>query len=193
MLRLEKSYTLKKYEKTMLVSEYYENYVDFDETLKSCKVCEHYNNCWSCPPFEDNITDSWQNYENINLVLLKLSYDDFITQEKHSKDDLDIILQLTLYNEKRKLLQDLSKKISDDENLTDTMILSTGYCNICPKCTRKESEPCRYPKNKLYSMESLGALVSKTTEEVFDTEIKWIDMDNGIIPEYLTLLMGVLY
>ena len=73
------------------------------------------------------------------------------------------------------------------------MILSTGYCNICPSCTKKDGMECRYPKNKLYSIESIGALVTKTTEELFNTEIKWIDMDKGIIPEYLTLLMGVLY
>lgn len=127
------------------------------------------------------------------MILLQLHYDSFITDNIHSKEDIDTILHLTLFNEKRKLLQSLDKKIREDENLNDTMILSTGYCNICSSCTKKEGMPCRYPKNKLYSIESIGALVTKTTEELFNTKIKWIDMDNGIIPEYLTLLMGVLY
>ena len=100
---------------------------------------------------------------------------------------------MTLFNEKTKLLQSLNRKVSEDDTIEDAMILSTGYCNICPRCSKKDDKPCRYPKNKLYSIESLGALVTKTTEELFDTRIKWINMDEGQIPEYLTLLMGVLY
>lgn len=193
MLRLERSYTLEKHEKSMLVEDYYNNYVDFNETFQSCKKCDVYGKCWSCPPFDDDITDSWNKYDNIDLILIQLHYNNEITEKSHSKEDIDILLHLTLFNEKKKLLQSLYKKIREDENLEDTMILSTGYCNICPTCTRKENNPCRYPNNKLYSIESLGALVTKTTEELFNTEIKWIDMDKGKIPEYLTLLMGVLY
>ena len=148
MLRLEKSYTLEKQEKTLTTEEYYENFVDFNE---------------------------------------------FITDKEYSIEDIDTILHLTLFNEKRKLLQQLNLKIREDETLKDSMILSTGYCNICPKCTRRDGAPCRYPKNKLYSIESIGALVTKTTETLFDKEIQWIDDENGIIPEYLTILMGLLY
>ena len=193
MLKIEKSYTLEKQEKTMKTEEYYEKYVDFQETSESCKICNQYGNCWSCPPFDDNITHSWSQYQNIDLILLQLHYNDYITQNTHSKEDIDTILHLTLFNEKTKLLQSLNRKISEDDKIEDAMILSTGYCNICPQCTKKDDKPCRYPKNKLYSIESLGALVTKTTEELFDTRIKWINMDEGQIPEYLTLLMGVLY
>lgn len=193
MLRLEKSYTLEKYEKTLTTKEYYTKFVNFDETSESCKICDMYGKNWSCPPFENDVTNSWNKYDHLHLILLQLHYDSFITDNIHSKEDIDTILHLTLFNEKRKLLQSLDKKIREDENLNDTMILSTGYCNICSSCTKKEGMPCRYPKNKLYSIESIGALVTKTTEELFNTKIKWIDMDNGIIPEYLTLLMGVLY
>ena len=193
MLRLEKSYTLKKHEKTLTTEEYYKNYVDFSQTSQSCKICDKYGTCWSCPPFHDDITESWNKYDNIDLFLIQLHYDDFITKTSHSKEDIDTILHLTLFNEKTKLLQKLDKKIREDENLNDTMILSTGYCNICSKCTRKDDQPCRYPNNKLHSIESLGGLVTKTTEELFDTKIQWIDMKEGIIPNYLTLLMGLLY
>ena len=193
MLRLEKSYHLEKYEKNLSTQEYYDRFVNFKETSESCKICETYGNNWSCPPFENDVTDSWKKYDNVRLILLQLKYDEFITQQTHTKEDIDTILHLTLFNEKTKLLQSIRKEISEDEKLTDTMILSTGYCNICPSCTKKEGHPCRYPKNKLYSIESIGALVTKTTEELFNTEIKWIDMEKGIIPEYLTLLMGVLY
>ncbi len=193
MLRLEKSYILEKYEKDISTREYYEKFVNFEETSQSCKICEMYGNNWSCPPFENNVTNSWKNYDNLHLILIKLQYNEFITQKEHSKEDIDTILHITLFNEKRKLLQNIRKEILEDENLKDSMILSTGYCNICPTCTKKEDLPCRYPKNKLYSMESIGALVTKTTEELFDIKIKWIDMEKGIIPEYLTLLLGVLY
>lgn len=193
MLRFEKSYTLEKVTKTIPVSNYYKDYVDFTITEKSCKICDQYNNNWSCPPFEDDIIKVWKKYAKIELILLKLNYNDFITENKFSKGDIDIILNITLYNEKRKILQELHKKVMNPEEPDDAMILSTGYCNLCNKCTRIDNKPCRYPKNKLYSMESVGALVSKTTEEIFDTEILWINKDEGKIPSYLTLLMGLLY
>lgn len=193
MLKFERSYTLEEHQKTLPIKEYYDKYVDFQKTEKACKVCDQYNRNWSCPPFENNILEVWDNYSKIDLILMQLNYNEFITENSFSKGDIDIILNITLYNEKRKMLQRLNKLTREVEEYENAMILSTGYCNICPECTRINNKPCRYPKNKLYSMESLGALVSKTTEEVFNIDIKWIDTDNGKFPSYLTLLMGLLY
>ncbi|RAP44580.1 MAG: hypothetical protein BZ135_08040 [Methanosphaera sp. rholeuAM6] len=193
MLRIEKSYTIEKHEKTMQVQDYYENFVDLEKTIQSCKKCDKYGKCWSCPPFNEDISDYWKKYENIDLILLQLHYDNTITEEIFSQEDIDTLLHLTLFNEKTKLLQSLTKKTRKNEEFDDSMILSTGYCNLCPVCTKIDNQPCRYPKNKLYSIESIGGLVTKTTEELFDKKIKWIDMEKGKIPDYLTLLMGILY
>lgn len=193
MLRLEKSYTLEKRSKKISAKEFYNKYVNFEETSESCKICDSYKNNWSCPPFDNNINDVWLKFDNLELILLQLHYNDYIKENTFSKEDIDTILHLTLFNEKKKILQELNKKIMEDDDLTDTMILSTGYCNICNSCTKIEDKPCRYPNNKLYSIESIGGLVTKTTEDLFNTEIKWIDMESGKIPEYLTLLMGLLY
>lgn len=193
MLRFEKSYVLEKKQENMKIEEYYTKYVDFNVTEKTCKLCEHYNNNWSCPKFEDDILNVWQSYDTIELILLQLKYDNFITENSFSKGDMDTILNITLYNEKRKILQKLHKKTIEEEEYNNAMILSTGYCNLCPRCTRIDKKPCRYPNNKLYSMESLGALVSKTTEEIFGTKILWLNKDEGKIPSYLTLLMGLLH
>lgn len=193
MLRFEKSYTLEKYTETLKIREYYENYVDFNITEKTCRKCEQYNQNWSCPPFEDNIQEVWTKYENIKLILLQLNYDKFITENTYSRGDMNIILNITLHNEKRKILQSLQKKTILEEEYQNAMILSTGYCNLCPECTRITDKPCKYPRNKLYSMESLGALVTKTTEEIFNTKIQWINKEEGKIPSYLTILVGLLY
>lgn len=193
MLRLEKSYTLEKYEKTLAAKEYFKKYVNLDETIESCKKCEMYENNWSCPPFQNDVTEYWKKYDNIHLIFIQLHYDNFITEDTHSKEDIDTILHLTLFNEKTKLLQSIRQNIRENENLKDSMILSTGYCNICPTCSKKDGMACRYPKNKLHSIESIGALVTKTAEELFDKKLMWIDMENGKIPECLSLLMGILY
>lgn len=192
MLRFEKSYTLEKNTKTLPVKEYYEKYVDYKTTEKTCKICDQYNKNWSCPPFEENILETWNKYENIKLTLIKLNYEKFITENTFKNEDIDIILNITLYNEKRKMLQCLHKQTLEEE-YQNSMILSTGYCNLCPKCTKIDNKSCKYPKNKLYGMESLGALVSKTTEEIFNTKIQWINKKEGKIPSYLTLLMGLLF
>lgn len=193
MLRIEKSYTLEKFEKTLTTEEYFERYVNFEETLGSCKKCEKYGKNWSCPPFDYAVTDYWKKYENIRLIFLQLHYDKFITENTHSKEDIDTILHLTLFNEKTKMLQSIRNDILENENITDCKILSTGYCNICPTCTKIDGKPCRYPNNKLNSIESIGGLVTKTADELFDKQIMWIDMEKGKMPEYLSLLMGLLY
>ena len=87
MLRLEKSYTLEKYEKTLTTKEYYTKFVNFDETSESCKICDMYGKNWSCPPFENDVTDSWNKYDHLHLILLQLHYDSFITDP----DDVSIL------------------------------------------------------------------------------------------------------
>lgn len=189
LLRLEKSYKVIKERKTMPINEFYEDYVDFETTLKSCKECVMYDNNWSCPPFDNNIQEIWHKYENVDLILSTLEYDKFITNKTHTEDEIDTILHLTLFNEKTKLLQEIRNQTMED----DFTILSTGYCNLCPTCTRKDNTSCRYPNNRLHSVESVGGLVTKIAEDIFDTKLLWIDVNKGIIPEHLNLMMAVLY
>lgn len=189
LLKIEKSYTLKEYTKTMSVKEFYESYVNFNETLKSCKYCDTYNKNWSCPPFDKDMTYIWNSYENMDMYLLELHYNENIQENIYKQEDIDVILNLTLFNEKRKLLNRLYDEVKEKEG----MILSTGYCNICSKCSKITHNPCRYPKNKLHSIESVGGLVTKASKELFGTEILWINMEKGKIPEHLSLLMALLY
>ena len=92
LLKLEKSYTLKEYTKTMSVKEFYESYVNFNETLKSCKYCDTYNKNWSCPPFDKDMTYIWNSYENMDLYLLELHYNENIQENIYKQEDIDVIL-----------------------------------------------------------------------------------------------------
>ena len=187
--RLEKSYIVDKKTKTLPLNVFYDKYVDITYTLNACRKCRIYNTNWACPEFNEDIMDVWNEYNNIELTLIKLRYDDEIKNKVFTSDEIDTLLHVSLFKEKNNQIR-LYHKL---EKELDAFYLSTGYCSICKKCSRLDGNPCRYPSNKRYSMEALGTLVVKCVKVEFDEEIEWIDYDKGLIPSNLMLLMGLLY
>lgn len=167
------------------IDDFLENYYDFEFTSKKCQKCHMYNKRWSCPSFNNNVMKYWKKFDSVELIHLKIILDENILDMRFSKEEINTILHNTLFKEKELLIGRL-----EDDNVD---YLSTGYCNICKKCSKLNNLPCRFPYMKKYSIESLGGIVTKISNELFDNKIKWIDMQKGIIPEYLTLVMAVLY
>lgn len=178
------NYIIHKSSKKLTVKEFLENYYDFKYTSQKCKKCHMYNKRWSCPSFNNNIKDYWKKFDTVELIHLKIILDENLLNKRFTKDEIYTILDNTLFKEKNILIGKL-----EDNN---RYFLSTGYCNICERCSKEDNIPCRFPEIKKYSIESLGGIVTKISNELFNNQIKWIDMNNGILPEYLTLVMAVL-
>lgn len=183
-----KHYKIEKQVKTLSVDEYLDNYVDFEETLTACRACPSYNKNWACPDFNRDYLDFYTSYEKIDLIFVKLVFDNSILKKEFKPDELNVFLHDTLFNEKNKLTDEL-KIIEKDKN---GVYLSAGYCNICKECSKIIGDACRFPNLMRNSIESIGGLVVKISKDIFDTEIKWIDQE-GHVPEYLSLLNAVLY
>ena len=73
----------------------------------------------------------------------------------------------------------------------DALGLFLGKCNLCMRCTREFNMPCKMPFKMRYSLESLGAYVDKTVEDLFGYEVKYAH--DGKLPEYLIFVGGLLY
>ena len=76
----------------------------------------------------------------------------------------------------------------EDEN---SLGLFFGKCNLCMRCTREFGMPCKMPFKMRYSLESLGAYVDKTVEDLFGYQIQYAK--DGKLPEYLIFVGGLLY
>lgn len=189
LLKIENSYKLTRMHKSMDVSTYYDNYVNFNHTRSCCKKCPSYNNNWSCPDFDFNVEDYWSRYQKIELILLKLTYDDDIIDKKYTEDEISTILHLSLFKEKKHLI----KELYECEKEKDALLLSTGYCNLCSECSKLNDKPCRYPNHARNSIESVGGLIVKSAKEIFNENIEWIDTKRGIIPKNLMLMTALLY
>lgn len=186
---IEKLYNPTRITKTITTREYKQKYVDKEATMKACMECPNYSKNWACPEFKTNTYKYWDDYENIKLVLTKINFTKEALNNTYNMEELTSIVDNTLFAERMKLIDILEK----EEKQYNGRYLSAGYCSYCKECSRKTGQKCRHPEKCRCSIESIGGLVGKTLEEVFNEQLKWIDTEKGKLPENLSLLMGLLY
>lgn len=186
---VQRLYESESFHKTLPTREYRNNYVNIEVTMKACRECPNYSLNWACPEFLEDPLLNWDKYENIELIFTKLNFTREALNTKFNDEDLRFITENSLFFERNKLLSELEEK----EKEQNGKLLSAGYCGFCTRCARIDNESCRFPDKCHNSIESLGGLVADTLEGEFNEEIKWIDMDNGRLPENFSLLMALLY
>lgn len=174
---------------TLTTREYRSKYVNLDVTQEACNECPNHNLNWACPDFTDDQLKTWDKYEHIDLFFVKIKFNKEAQNTKYTLDELGYIVENSLFHERNNLIGLLEKA----EKEYDGRYLSAGYCGVCKKCSRIDNNPCRFPDKCHFSIESIGGLVADTLRDVFDEEIKWIDTENGLLPENLSLLMGLVY
>ena len=182
-------YTTNQIIKIIATHEYKEKYVNLDTTMAACMECPNYSKNWACPEFNEDVLKYWDKYENLELTLTKIIFKPEVLNQSYDTDDLKIIVDNSLFRERNKLIENFEEK----EEKLNGKLLSAGFCGYCEKCARIDNQPCKYPKKCHNSIESLGGLVGETLNGVFKEEIKWIDIENGKLPENLSLLIGLLY
>ena len=80
-----------------------------------------------------------------------------------------------------------------EEEVPGSQSLSAGSCRICgfDNCARKNGEPCRFPDQLRYSIESLGGNVGLTCTKLLGVPLQW--MEESKVPDYFVLVGGLLY
>lgn len=177
---------IKKLTADVDVLEYVKKYVNFDEVSKLCiEEQETLGYNWNYPPFEFDVEDVWNSYNKLKIIAFKI---DFSVEElEHTFDERELEFILKRFERmKVKLMNEIYMLESED-----ALGLFLGKCNLCMRCTREFNMPCKMPFKMRYSLESLGAYVDKTVEDLFGFEIKYAE--NGKLPEYLIFVGGLLY
>jgi predicted metal-binding protein len=144
--------------------------------------CPHYGHSWCCPPSAPYLEEKISQYKK-HLFLIYVKFD----LKKHIKEmkveypkKKENRIWTSIY--RNNFVRDyLEKEIlvfleNYNETYNDKLILWDGHCKICEKegnrCTYDSKEPCRYPKDKRYSMEAVGINVDKTVRKL-NIQIEW--------------------
>lgn len=168
------------------VEEYCEKYVDFDEVSKLCiEEQETLGYNWNYPPFDFDVNEVWNSYNKLKIIAFKIDFSAEELAHTFEEKELEFILK-RFERMKVKLMNEIY--MLEDEN---SLALFLGKCNLCMRCTREFDMPCKMPFKMRYSLESLGAYVDRTIENLFGYKIKYAK--DGKLPEYLIFVGGLLY
>lgn len=168
--------------------EFLEKYVDPPVFMEYCKVCANYKKRWSCSPLDIEPLSFLSSYSDIRLFGLEIfldkkSLEGIVCEAFDVPKQIDEILDV----EKKRLTNFL---IREEKKIPKSQYLFSGACEICTTCTRIDENPCRFPERMRYSIEAVGADMSKISEEILGIKVLW--MKGATIPEHLTLISGLL-
>lgn len=181
-------YTLSYHRASISVPEYLENYVDVPTFLKACKACPNYNKLWSCPPYDFDVLDYWNKYTTMNLLAVKVEFDEEALSKTYSQEEINDILHDIFVVQRSNLTE---KLLEEEKDYPGSVSLSAGSCCRCPNgCTKTEGKPCRFPNEMRYSIESLGGNVGLTIEKLMGLSLEWIE--EGKLPPHFVMVCGLL-
>lgn len=180
------AYNLEYRKNSMPLPNFRQNYQDREKYIAYCRECPRYDTTWSCPPLSFDVDDYLERFSWIGVLCAKINLTEEViaeadTPEKIKSVGWEILLSVKLGMEEklRRLEKDISGSVS----------LSSGGCNLCSECSRKDSAPCRQPNKMRYSLDAFGFDLTAITKDMFDIDILWC---RERLPDYFTLIHGIL-
>ncbi len=181
-------YKTERFEASVSVEEYLDQYVDVETFLKCCRECSAYNVKWSCPPYDFDVVDYWRQYQVFDLTAVKILFDEAYAGRICTKEEQQEIFRKSVWKVKEELSKELFLR---EQKIPGSISLSAGSCMRCGEnCSRREGKPCPFPEEMRYSIESLGGNVGQTISRLMGIELEW--MEEGRLPHYFVLVCGLL-
>ena len=103
-------YTTERYEAVVSVDHYLEKYVDVETFLGACKACPNYEKVWSCPTYDFDVIDYWKKYRILELVAIKIIFDDAVAGKQLTKEEQEDITRNSIWEVKEALSQELYER-----------------------------------------------------------------------------------
>jgi predicted metal-binding protein len=159
------------------VCEFY--FLTPDDLIFSDKVryiceheCTHYGKSWACPPGIEPIDRCISKCRAYKYVFL-------FTTVAEVPDCMNFDACLEARRAHERMTEDIRKRF--EASFGRVLALSTG-CMLCSTCAYP-NEPCRYPEERLSTIESHGILIMETASRLGVT----LDCGNNIVT-YLSLI-----
>ena len=184
-----KKYPTERLEAVVLMDEYMRECVDVPVFLEYCKECRNYGKVWSCPPYDFSPEEYWKKFQAIHIIGWKIYFPEEVTRRIYEEKEREELCVQLLFPYKQKLTEEL---LQMEKEIPGSVSLRAGSCLQCKQgnCARLTQEPCRFPDQMRYSIESIGGNVGKTVTKYLHQELQW--MEEGKMPEYFTLVCALL-
>ena len=169
----------------MRLSVFQQNYQDIATYLTYCKACPNYNSVWSCPPLPFDAAAYWEKFQWMYVVGAKINLSPETIKQANTAEKVkaigwNIVVEVKLAMEEK--LRELEQK------LPGSVSLSSGGCNLCVECNRKEGGACCWPKKMRYSLDAFGFNLTAIARDMLGIEIQWCQ---DRLPDYFTLVHGI--
>lgn len=179
-------YSVEYHKSCMSMGNFRQNYQEREKFLAYCRECPRYDTVWSCPPFQFEADEYLEKFAYVNVVgakviLSKKVIEEADTAEKVKNVGWDIVSEVKLSLEEK--MRQLEGEVPG------SIALSSGGCNLCRECSRREGKPCRQPEKMRYSLDAFGFDLSSITRDMLGIEILWC---KDRLPEYFTLIHGLM-
>lgn len=184
---MSEDFTVERFECDASLDEIRENFIIPNKTNEACTHCRCYDNNWCCPPFTENQSSIWNDYENIKLILVKMNFTDEARRREFTSDSL-MDYAFDFHHGQKMLIEPELERLEEKLN---GYYLTSGPCVNCNECQRMTGNSCVMPDKRKYAMESLGADVIGIAKKYFDLDLKWIK--GNVLPEYIIMMVSVLY
>lgn len=154
--------------------------------LPYCQVCPNYGARWSCPPYHQPLPRLDQ-FPEAYLLWVKILYDRQTRRQTVGSFEVEQVYRQAMGPVKR-WAEDWA--MDQQARLPGSMALSCGGCQRCWRCARLDGQPCRYPDQPRFSLESLGFHVAGIAEQLLGQQILWA---SKTLPAYHLLIGGVFW
>ena len=160
-----------------------ETYVDVPKYTGFGASCPHSGERWSCPPYDFDPEEIWRRSDRLDLLAMQIFTETEETRKKVLADPAAFLFPF------RMALDEALREREAAE--PGSLRLNAGRCRVCrTDCAREKGQPCRFPGEMRYSLESLGAAVGDLARDVLGTPVLWIR--EGAVPAYLLQVGGLL-
>lgn len=153
--------------------------IPFDSEVRElCEQnsCGKFDQSWTCPPASGTVEELQRRLTRFRSFLIF-----YKVYNLEDSFDWDGMMQSVADFQSRILT---IQKHFRQENI-DFLILGAGACQVCETCTYPAQEPCRFPSDAVFPVESFGIDVMKMMK------------DNGLIynngPNTVTYIGGLFY
>ena len=179
-------YSVEFRKSSMPMADFRRRYQDRKKFIAYCRECPRYDTVWSCPPLGFDADEylkrfSWMSVVGAKIVLDKKVIEAADTADKVKDTGWKILSKVKLE------LEDKMRHL--EGQVPGSVALSSGGCNMCKECSRKEGKPCRMPEKMRHSLDAFGFDLSAITKDMLGIEILWC---RDRLPEYFTLIHGLM-
>ena len=170
----------------MEMDRFRQSYQNREKYMAYCRECPRYETVWSCPPLAFDVDAYLAPYGLIYPVCARIDLDEATiaaadTAEKIKSTGWGILLAVKL---------DMEEKLRRLEpEAPGSVSLSSGGCNLCAACTRRDGKPCRRPDRMRYSLDAFGFDLTAITKDLFSIDIQWC---SDRLPDHFTLVHALL-